>query len=154
MAMSSEKFNPTKIKDAEYRALAEFRHHIRRYLEFSDNAAISAGLEPKQYQLLLALKGLGEGVDPTIGNLAENLCIRHHSAVELVDRAENNGLVERSRSGSNRSFVFLELTPRGQKMLAEAVAQRLQELRLAGPVLVDALKRLVGGKAASKGKRK
>ena len=131
------------IKSAEYRALAELRYHIRRYLECSDSAARAAGLEPRQYQLLLALKGLAAGTDPTIGNLAENLQIRHHSAVELVDRAERNGLVKRQRTDANRSVVLVGLTKKGDELIANAVAARLEEMRVAGPVLVDALKRLI-----------
>src|ERR1700722_18359433 len=132
--------NVKPIKSAEYRALAELRYHIRRYLECSDSAARAARLEPRQYQLLLALKGLAAGVDPTIGNLAENLQIRHHSAVELVDRAERNGLVRRQRTDANRSVVLVSLTKKGDELIARAVTARLEEMRVAGPVLVDALK--------------
>ena len=93
-----------------YRALAEFRYHIRQYLRFTDRAAKAAGLEPKQYQLLLALKGLRGDVVPTVSVLAENLGTRHHSTVELVDRAERNGLVKRTRNGAD---VLVELTAKG-----------------------------------------
>src|SRR5262245_44506229 len=98
---------PKTITDSEYRALAEFRHHIRRYLDFSDQLAKKIGLEPKQYQLMLAIKGLPEDIEPTVGALARQLGIRHHSAVELADRAEKNGLVERIRTGT---YVFVHLT--------------------------------------------
>ena len=130
--------------DDQYRALAEFRYHIRRYLHYSDEAAKSAGLEPKQYQLLLALRGLGVDVIPTVSTLSQQLRIRHHSTVELVNRAERNGLVKRSRDGN---FVLLHLTKKGEKILAKAVDQRLQELRVAGPVLVKALQKLLKGEA-------
>ena len=126
-------------KESDYRALAEFRYHIRRYLEFSDQAAKAARIEPKQYQLLLALKGLDDDVEPTVGALAEQLRSRHHSTVELINRAEANRLVERSRSGNR---VFITLTARGEKILRRAVDERLEELRVAGPLLVKALQLL------------
>src|SRR5437870_4236565 len=91
----------------DYRTLAEFRYQIRRYLASSDKAAEAAGLHSRQYQLLLALKGLPEGTEATIRNLAERLGVRHHSAVELVNRLEKRGLVERQRSDLHRSFVFI-----------------------------------------------
>ena len=129
-----------EVQDIEYRALAEFRYHIRRYLDFSEQAAKRAGLEPKQYQLLLAIKGLPEDLEPTVGSLAQQLHTRHHSTVELINRAENNGLVERSRSGS---YVLVQLTKRGERLLSRVVEQRLQELRVAGPTLVNALQQLI-----------
>ena len=101
----------------DYRALAEFRYQIRRYLAFGDEAAEAAGLRPRQYQLLLALKGLPDGTEATITNLAERLGIRHHSTVELVDRLERRGLVERERSDVHRSFVFVRITKTGEAML-------------------------------------
>src|SRR5437870_8305540 len=65
-------------KDSDYRALAAFRYHIGRYLEFSDQAAKAAGIEPRQYQLLLAIRGLPETIEPTVGALAHQLRSRHH----------------------------------------------------------------------------
>ena len=88
------------VKDSDYRALADFRYHIQGYLDFSDQAAKAAGFEPKQYQLLLAIKGLPEDVNPTVDVVAERLHIRHHRAVELVNRGEADTLVERTRAGS------------------------------------------------------
>src|SRR5581483_4842788 len=112
-------------KDSDYRALAEFRYHIRRYLEFSDEAAKAAGLEPKQYQLLLAIKGFAPDIQPTVGELAEQLRAHHHSTVELIDRAEAKGLVQRTRSGTR---VLVELTKNGERVLKKAVEERLEEL--------------------------
>ena len=71
---------------ADYQALAELRYQIRRFVHFSEQASRTAGLEPQQHQLMLALKGLPKGVRPRIGELAERLQIRHHSTVELVNR--------------------------------------------------------------------
>jgi len=128
-------------ENARYRALAEFRYHIRQYLHFSDQAAKAAGLEPKQYQLLLAVKGLTEDEPPTVSALAHNLHTRHHSTVELVNRAERNGLVKRSRTGN---FVLIQLTKKGERVLERVVDKRVKELRVAGPVLVKALQELIG----------
>jgi len=141
----------TKVKDSDYRALAEFRFHIRRYLDFSDQAAKAAGIEPKQYQLLLAIKGLSEDAEPAVGALAEQLRLRHHSTVELINRAETNDLVKRSRSGTH---VLVRLTRKGERVLARAVDERLQELRVAGPVLVAALQQLINTNHSSKRERK
>lgn len=126
--------------DSRYRALAEFRYHIRQYLHFSDQAAKAAGLEPKQYQLLLAVRGLPDGVSPTVSALAHQLRTRHHSTVELVNRAERNGLVKRSRKGN---YVMVRLTKQGERTLARVVDRRMKELRTAGPVLVKALQQLI-----------
>jgi DNA-binding MarR family transcriptional regulator len=130
---------PAAVTDSDYRALAEFRYHIRRYLDFSDRAAKSAGIEPKQYQLLLAIKGLPPDVEATVGGLAERLHIRHHSSVELINRAAKNKFVERRRAGNH---VFVQLTARGERVLLRAVQKRLQDLHTAGPILIDALKQL------------
>ena len=127
-------------KDSDYRALAAFRYHIGRYLEFSDQAAKAAGIEPKQYQLLLAIRGLPETIEPTVGALAHQLRSRHHSTVELINRGETNGLVERSRAGTH---VLVRLTKKGQRILGRAVEKRLRELQVAGPVLVNTLQQLI-----------
>jgi DNA-binding MarR family transcriptional regulator len=125
--------------DADYQALAQFRYHIRRYLEFSDQAAKTRGIEPRQYQLLLAIRGLPGDREPTIGLLAEHLGLRHHSAVELVDRAETNNLVLRKRIGTR---VHVRVTRKGQRVLTRAMEDRLPELRAAAPILVKALQQL------------
>jgi len=90
------------LRIEDYQAVAEFRHQIRRYLKFSDAAVRGSDLEPRQYQLLLALKGLPPNVRSRIGELAEQLQIQHHSAAELVDRLEASGLVRRQRSTHDR----------------------------------------------------
>jgi DNA-binding MarR family transcriptional regulator len=138
-------------RDADYRALAEFRHHIERYLDFSDQAAKAAGIEPRQYQLLLAIRGLPESGEPTVGALAQQLRSHHHSTVELINRAETNDLVKRSRAGTK---VFVRLTRKGERVLSRAVEERLKELRVAGPVLVNALRQLTMTNHTSRRKRK
>jgi DNA-binding MarR family transcriptional regulator len=130
---------PKGTNDADYQALAEFRYQIRKYLDFSDAAAKAQGIEPRQYQLLLAIRGLAGDTEATIGALAEQLRVRHHSAVELVNRAEANQLVVRERIGTQ---VFVCLTRQGERVLEHAVEERLPELRAAAPALVKALQRL------------
>ena len=129
----------TDVTLSDYRALAEFRYQIRRYLAFGDKAAEAAGLRSRQYQLLLALKGLPEGMEATITNLADRMGIRHHSAVELVDRLEKRNLVKRERSDVHRSFVFVRITREGEVMLRKLVASRKADLQVAGPILVKTL---------------
>jgi DNA-binding MarR family transcriptional regulator len=132
----------TNVTIGDYRALAEFRYEVQRYLAFSDDAARSAGLHPGQYRLLLMVKGLPDDIEPTIGNLAERLGLRHHSTVELVDRLEQRGLIYRERSDRHRSFVFVRISPKGESILRKLVASRKQELQKAGPILVKALNTL------------
>jgi DNA-binding MarR family transcriptional regulator len=123
----------------DYQSLAEFRHQIRRYLRFSEKVVRNADLEPRQYQLLLALKGLPPTVRPRIAELAEQLQIQHHSAVELVDRLENSGLVRRERGTTDRREVLVMLTPAGEKVIRELVIHHRTELSSRGPTLLEAL---------------
>ena len=137
---------------ADYRALAEFRYELRRYLALSDQAARYAGLHPGQYRFLLMLKRLPDGIEPTIGNLAGRLGLRHHSTVELVDRLEKRGFIYRERNERHRSFVFVRIAPKGESILRKIVASRKVDLKKAGPVLVEALNTLIknkGGKLKS-----
>lgn len=128
---------------SDYRALAEFRYQIRCFLRFSEHAAREGGLEPQQHQLLLALRGLPEGREPTIGALAERLQIHHHSAVELLDRLEERGLVRRTRGEDDRRQVFIHLTTGGEKILRELSLHHRTELRSIAPALHRALNALM-----------
>ena len=105
---------------AEFRALAEFRYQIRIFLNGSEEASRNADLEPQQYLLMLALRGLPVGREPSIRELAERMQLRHHSVVELVDRLERRQLLRRERSRTDRRQVILHLTPRGEKLLTQA----------------------------------
>ena len=91
-----------EIELSDYRALADFRHQLRRFIAFSETAARGVGLEPRQHQVLLALRGLPEGVEPTVQVLAERLVLRHHTVVELLDRLEAEGLIRRGRAPEDR----------------------------------------------------
>ena len=133
------------LTQRDYQSLAEFRHQIRRFLRFSERAARNAGLEPRQHQLLLALKGLPPEARPRIGELAERLQIQHHSAVELVNRLEAGGLVRRQRGTDDRREVLLELTPRGERILRELSLDHRAELLNQGPQLLEMLQHLLTG---------
>ena len=147
-----------KLTLADYQSLAELRHQIRRFLHFSEKAARAAGLEPKQHQLMLSLKGLPQDVRPRIVELADRLQIQHHSAVELVNRLADGGYVERSR-GKDRREVLLSLTSKGERVLEQLSLHHREELRLQGPALVKILNRIIGatnavGKAKASSKPK
>jgi DNA-binding MarR family transcriptional regulator len=132
-----------KLTLSDYQALAEFRYQIRRFLHFSEQVVKQGGLERGQYQLLLAIKGMPAAVRPTIGELAGRMQIRHHSAVELVNRLEAGGFVHRTRAQDDRREVLLALTGKGEKMLGELALHHREELRSAGPELVTALRRIM-----------
>ncbi|MFZ0979128.1 MAG: MarR family transcriptional regulator [Candidatus Acidiferrales bacterium] len=137
----------------DYQALAGFRYEIRRFLNFSENAARAAGIEPQQHQALLALKGLPPAVPATVGALAERLLIRHHSAVELSRRLEAKGLVARTRSRSDAREVLLRVTPRGGRLLARLSLAHRDELGTTGPRLIDALRSVVAHSATRRTRR-
>jgi len=145
--------SPRGILHPNYKLMAEFRYQIRRFLRFSEETARAGGLEPQQYQLMLALKGLPGDVRGRIGEVAERLQIQHHSTVELVDRLARRGLIRRHRSDSDRREVLLELTPRGDKLLQEMALRHRAELREMAPDLVAALKRVVRDTQADNGPR-
>ena len=129
----------------DYRGLGEFRYQIRRFVRFSEQVARAAGIEPQQHQLLLAIKGLPEGMRATISNLAERMQLQHHSTVELVDRLEERGLVERCRDEEDQRRVLVRLTQEGEEALNNLSRHTLTELRSIGPGLVSALNRLMNG---------
>ena len=134
-----------KLTLSDYRALAEFRHQIRRFLHFSELAVQGAGLERGQYQLMLAIKGMPAGVRPRIRELANQMQIQHHSTVELINRLELGGYVRRERAQDDRREVLLALTPKGERVLAELALHHREELRSAAPSLVAALRRVMQG---------
>ncbi|HEX2715459.1 MAG TPA: MarR family transcriptional regulator [Candidatus Acidoferrales bacterium] len=131
------------VTSTDYQALAEFRYLIRRFLNTAEQDARALGLEPQQYLLLLAVRGLPSGARATIGNLAERLHVRHHSAVELIDRLAKRGLVRRVRGMQDRRHVLVHLTTRGRSVLAQLAQKRLRELRTSGPDLVRTLNAVI-----------
>jgi DNA-binding MarR family transcriptional regulator len=132
-----------EITTEEYRALAELRYRIRHFLREGDTVAQAAGLEPQQYLLLLAIRGLPAGQEATIRTLAERLVLKHHSAVELVDRLETHGYVRRSRGRDDRRRVMVSLLPRGERLLEQVARNRISELRANGQALVRAIEQLL-----------
>ncbi len=133
------------LNDAEYTALAQFRYQIRKYLRFMEERAREAGHNPQQYQLLLAIRGLPRGSSPTISVLAERMQLNHNSMVELVDRCEKRGLIRRERSTGDRRQVKLSVTNEGDSVLRKLASAGRQELRAIGPILADAIQRLIQG---------
>src|SRR2546428_9522599 len=142
---------PHSIRDEEYQALAELRFRIRQFLRGSDESARAAGMEPQQYQMLLAIRGLNGGEEATIRRLADRLFLRHHSAVELIDRLEAHGYIRRSRSREDRRRVLVTLLPRGEKMLEQVAQHRISELRASGAALVNAISALLENGRSSRG---
>lgn len=142
-----------KLTLSDYQALAEFRYQIRKFLRFSEGAVQAAGLERGQYQLMLAIKGMPEGVRPRIRELANRMHIQHHSAVELINRLEGGGYVRRDRAQDDRREVLLALTPKGERVLGELALHHHDELRRAAPDLVAALRRLMQEKQTRKPRR-
>ena len=135
-----------KLTKADYQALAEFRYQIRKFLHFSDHAVAEAGLERGQYQLMLSIKGMPSELRPRIRDLAQTLQIQHHSAVELINRLEAGGYVQRERSVEDRREVLLALTAKGEKVLSELALHHHEQLQDAAPQLVAALRRVMRGK--------
>lgn len=135
--------NSAELDTNDYRALAEFRYRLRKFLRFSEETARAAAVEPQHYQLLLAAKGLPDGTRATVGELAERLQILHHSAVELIDRLAEQGLVQRRRSDGDRRQVLVTLTARGERTLRDLAVHHHEQLQVSGPELLSALRRLV-----------
>jgi DNA-binding MarR family transcriptional regulator len=123
-----------ELTDDQYQRLLAFRTGLRTFLRWSEDRAHEVGLTPAQHQLLLAVRG-HPGGDPTVGDVAEYLQLRHHSAVGLVDRAEAAGLVARRPDPADHRVVRLSLTARGAELLTRLSTQNLAELRRLGPQL-------------------
>jgi len=132
-----------EITSDEYRALAELRYRIRHFVREGDVVAQAAGLEPQQYLLLLAIRGLPAGQEATIRTLADRLALKHHSAVELIDRLETRGYVRRARGRDDRRRVLVSLQPRGERILEQVARHRIDELRSTGQALVRAIDQLL-----------
>jgi DNA-binding MarR family transcriptional regulator len=127
------------ISAKQYRLLAEFRYRIREFLHFSEQSSRDQGIEPQQHQLMLAIKGLPAGVRPTISVLASRLCIRHHSAVELINRLADRGAVARRAGEEDRREVLVELTTEGEALLQRLSLLHWEQLEASGPELAHAL---------------
>jgi len=120
-------------------SLAEFRYQLRRFLQFSEEAAVTAGLHPQQHQMLLQIAGAPAQVAVTVGYTAERLGLRHNTAVELAGRCEEAGLIVRRHDAADRRAVRLELTAKGREVLEALSADHARELNELGPRLVKTL---------------
>jgi len=135
------------LSKSQHEKLAAFRYALRQFLHFSEAAALTAGVAPQQHQALLAIKGFPGRDYVTVGELAERLQLRHHSAVGLVDRLTAEKLVSRVPSPRDRRQVFVQLTDRGEEMLERLSAAHTRQLKRMGPELILRLKQIVGPEA-------
>ncbi len=117
----------------DFQHLAKFRHEIRRFLQFSEQAAAAAGLQPQQHQLLLQIAGASDGTLVTISHIADVMGLRHHTVVELSKRCEAAGLVRRTHDPDDRRCVVLALTAQGQRALRQLSDVHSQQLRELAP---------------------
>lgn len=124
-----------KLATRDYAQLAAFRHALRGFLRFSEAAAAQEGLTSQHYQAMLVLRGWPDGEPFSIGDLAQQLLLKHNSAVGLVDRLVDEGLVVRERSTVDRRKVELRLSPHGRRVLARLAAMHRRELRRIGPIM-------------------
>ena len=126
------------VPPAQLKTLAEFRHQIRLFLQFSENAAQKLGLQPQQHQLLLQIAGAA-GTATTVGYVAERLGLRHNTAVELSNRCEEAGLIRRKPGSDDRRRVLLELTLKGKRLLDSLSIDHACELNELAPQLIRTL---------------
>ena len=135
MTEQDEHPSPGPLSKHDFEALARFRFGIRRYLRFSEDAVRRHGLAPQQYQLLLVLKGFPGRDWATVGEVAERLQLRHHSTVELVTRAQRQGLVDRAPHPDDGRAVRVVLTASGERLLGELSALHRDQLDRMGAML-------------------
>jgi DNA-binding MarR family transcriptional regulator len=124
-----------ELTDAEYQRLLAFRIMLRRFDQWSTRQALDSGLTHAQHQLLLAIRGHASHRGPTIGDVAQDLLVRHHTAVELANRTEELGLIARTRDSDDRRVVRLTLTAKGRRRIRSLSAAHLDELRQLAPIL-------------------
>jgi DNA-binding MarR family transcriptional regulator len=133
---------PRQLIKSQYETLAAFRYALRRFIRFSEEAAHEAGTTAQQYQALLAIKGFPVRDSVTVGELAERLQLRHHSAVGLINRLGAEKLVVRLPSAEDRRQVLIELTDRGEKILEALASVHREQLKRIGPEIGELLERL------------
>ncbi len=144
-----------KLDVVRLRRLADFRFRLRYFLHVSQAAAEEMGLHNQQYQLLQCVGGMPEGMAPTIANVAARMLLKHNSAVELVDRSVEQGLLRRSGDEADHRRILLRVTPQGERMLALLAEFHTRELEQSGPELVRALNGILrdGKRSAERGGR-
>lgn len=121
--------------DKDYERLLAFRTTLRRFDQWSRQAAAANGLTHTQHQLLLAVRGHPGPEDPTVGEVAEYLLVKHHTAGGLADRVEALGLLRRVRDAVDHRMVRLQLTDSGHRVLAKLTEVHLEELERLSPLL-------------------
>ena len=121
------------LDDEDYRRLLTFRTELRHFLHWSEQQARDAGLSPAQHQLLLAVRGHPDPKGPTVTEVAEHLVLRQNSAVELIDRAEAAGYVQRVPDPADGRVVHVRLTPAARGRLTRLASAHLEELRRLAP---------------------
>ncbi len=147
MRRSATKGDPNQ---SLHQALAEFRHQLRTFLLASEDAAHQAGLHPQQHQLLLAVAGAPPQVSPSIAYAAERLGLKHNSVVELVDRCEKEGFLQRKIDPKDRRRVCLQVTSQGRRVLDRLSQVHLQELNSLAPHLIAALQHVLKNEVKTK----
>jgi DNA-binding MarR family transcriptional regulator len=130
----------------DYSSLADFRYHTRAYLRFGEEIAHRAGIEPQQFQLMLALRGSRHKSALSLREIAEQMLLRHNSVVELVDRCERARLVARVRDASDARVVRVHLTKRGAALLQRLTSAHLRRLREDGKAMIASLRPLLAAK--------
>ena len=123
------------LDEADFEHLLQLRTGLRRFLRWSEEQSKAAGLTPAKHQLLLAIRGHPDPAGPTIGEIADYLVLRHHSAVGLIDRTVRDGLVSRNPDENSRSVVRVALTPDGIAKLEALAETHLQELAHLAPTM-------------------
>jgi DNA-binding MarR family transcriptional regulator len=139
----------TSLDWAKLADLAEFRYQLRRFVSFSEAASEAAGISAQQYQLLQVVATIPPDKESSISYIAERMVVRHNTAVELVDRAEKAGLVHRVADRNDHRRSLVEITPKGNDLLAELVPIHLAEVRTGDGELLRSLQQLIGSKASS-----
>lgn len=133
--------DPQRLTDADFQRLADFRHALRRFLHFSEQAASAEGLTPQQYQAMLAIRGSSVGL-PNVLTLADRLCLKHNTVVELIQRLEKSGLIHKHPSPDDGRSVVLGLTAEGLARLDRLALNHTAELKLIGPEILKRLSKI------------
>jgi DNA-binding MarR family transcriptional regulator len=124
------------------KTLADFRFELRRFLHFSECAALEAGLQPQQHQLLLQVAGAVVDTPVTVAYAARRLGLKHNSAVELVDRSERGGLLSRTTDAEDKRRAILRVTRKGKQILDRLAGDHARELNELAPRLTKALNQI------------
>jgi DNA-binding MarR family transcriptional regulator len=136
------KAKSSKHENRRLQVLAEFRYVLRQFVQFSETVAAQFDIQPQQHQLLLQIAGAPEGISPTVAYVAERLGLRHNSAVELVNRCQDAGLLRRGQDPFDLRKVVLRPTAKGSDLLDKLSDCHAQELNVLGPRLIQSLKQV------------